>query len=192
MGTAERTQRPGIILFVSLQGRDGWLFQWPSTGDPFYRIVLRGQQIDLVVDSTNSMQSYLYDKANFIDYPPPLEIMPVSSGLAASEINPPFVQVQWYGDPTAVYYQVQELVSAVWTPVFEITEVGAPIYSWQSYLLADASTHQYQVVSFNSLDQGSAGMQVTVSVVTPPDFVETDYTITYDNTGHQIVLALIP
>jgi len=183
----ESTQRPGITLYITLLGSNqGWLFQWPSTGDPYYRIVLQGQEIARVFDATNGMQSYIYNGSNFVINPPPLEVMPSSAGLAPSEINQPYLQIQWYGDPQASSYQVQENSQTL----FQIAEVGAEVYTWITPVLADGQTHSYQVYSYNIIGQQSPALNFDVEVVTPSIITESLYDVTYDGVGSQIVFNL--
>lgn len=187
----DQTQRPGVTLYISLLSDNrGWLFQWPSTGDVYYRVVLRGVQLEVVVDETDGMQSYVYNGPGFLAYPPPLEIT-IGATLAPSEINKPFLQMQWYGETTASYYQVQEYLSGSWQTWYQIGEIGAPVYSWTTPLLVDETTHLYRVMAFNIIDQSSAALAFDMTpVVTPPDLVDTTLKVSYDGTGHNIVLAL--
>lgn len=186
----ERPASSGVLLYITLlPNNGGWLFEWPALGDAYYRIVLRGQEIDRVIDTTNSMQSYIFNGVGFSAYPPPLEIMPASAGLAPSEINQPFLVIQWYGDLTVARYELQEYLNSEWQDTFAIAELGSTVYTWQSEILVDETIHLYQVVSFNSIDQASDGLAFNITpVVTPPDYVDTDYLIDYDNVGHNITL----
>jgi hypothetical protein len=184
----EHAQRPGIVLYITKLINGGWLFQWPSTGDPYYRIVLQGEQIATVVDSTNSMQSYTITNPNFTSFPPPLEIMPASAGLAPSEINQPFLSVQWYGNPTAAMYQIQENIGGSWQLWFQIAEIGVTVYTWNGPILEDQTIHNYQVVAFNSLGQTAPPVPYQICVVTPPLFDDNDYEVNY--ASGQLVLSL--
>lgn len=187
----EETQRPGILLYIILLGGNGgWLFQWPSTGDIYYRIVLQGEQIDSVLDDGTGMQSYTFTGAGFITYPPPLEIVPGSAGQSPSEINKPFLLIQWYGESDATTYQVQENIGGDWFTWFQITEVGAQVYSWQAPLLDDLTLHNYRVIAFNSIGQEGTPVSFNIFVVTPPAFVDFNYNVTY--TGSQIQFGLAP
>lgn len=166
----------------------GWFFEWSSTGAEYYRIVLQGREIDKVADIPSSMQSYTYQGANFIAYPPPLEIVPSDAGMADSEINKPFLIIQWYG-VEASYYAIQELIDADWRDMFRIEEIGAQVYSWSTPLLADQTTHNYRVLAYNSIEQASTPLEFDIDVVTPPEFVDTDFTIDY--VGTNIVLDFV-
>lgn len=183
------TTTTGIIVTITMQADGSWLFEWPSTGDSYYRIVLQGEELTKVTDETNGIQQYVYDGPAFISYPPPLEIMPASAGLAPSEINKPFIAMQWYDVDGAVRYEVQELVSAVWTTKFFIEDVDAVLYTWRSVPLTDQTTHQYRVLAYNSIDQASDPLEFDIYVVTPPLFVETDFAIEY--VGTDIVLDFV-
>jgi hypothetical protein len=186
---AEETQRPGILLYITLLGGNGgWQFQWPSTGDVYYRIVLQGEQIDSVLDNGTGLQTYVFRGIGFINYPPPLEIVPGSAGQAPSEINRPFLLIQWYGESDAAYYQVQERVGGNWQLWFQTAETGAQVYSWQSSLLTDLSAHNYQVLAYNSIGQAGTPVPFNILVVTPPSFVDPNYNVTY--TGSQIQFGL--
>lgn len=189
---SEVTQRPGIIVTVSLlSSGNGWLFQWPSTGDLFYRIVLHGVQIATVFDLTHGLQSYTYADANYFDYPPPLEIMPISAGLAPSEINEPTITIQWYGNLLASSYDVQELIAGIWVTRMSISEIGATVYSWTSEILADGSDHPYQVLAYNAQGQPSPGLAFEIVVVTPPEVIDKNFKISYDGSGLNIVVASV-
>lgn len=180
---------PSIVLSITLlPSGEGWRFQWQSIGDPYYRIVLFGEQLDAVKDNGGTL-TYDYIGIGFDLYPPPLEVVGSSAGLAASELNKPYLTIQWYANQAASYYEVQEYIDSDWSPVFRIAEIGTQVYTWVSLLLDDESDHQYRVVAFNELDQASSGLEFNITpVVTPYNFIETDYTLTYDGTLHQIVL----
>lgn len=114
--------------------------------------------------------------------------------LAPSELNRPFLTMQWYGVGigSAAFYRVQEFIGGNWVTQFETAESGAPVYSWTSQLLVDESTHVYQVLAYNSLEQPSGPLEFDITpVVTPPDFVETLYDVTYDGVLEEIVLDLL-
>lgn len=183
---------PGVVLFITLLGNNqGWQFQWPATGAAYYRVILRGKQLDLVTATDTGMQTYVYDGVGFLDYPPPLEIVEETT-QAASEINKPFLTIQWYGSTAATYYEVEEYVSSAWVVRFETAEVGATVYTWTSPLLVDGTTHLYRVTAYNSIEQGSTPLEFDISpVVTPPDFVETLYNVDYDEGTNEIIVEVI-
>lgn len=181
----------GIVLSITLLASGaGWQFQWPSTGAAYYRIVLRGKQIETIIDETNGLMTYVYDGVGFTTYPPPLEIME-EEVVAASELNRPFLTIQWYGMSSVAYYLLQEFVAPNWITRFEIAEINAAVYSWTSPLLADESIHTYRVLAYNAINQESDPLEFDITpVVTPPDFNEDLYTVFYDGTAHEIVFDL--
>lgn len=182
----------GVILYITLLGDgSGWKFEWPSTGATYYRIVLRGQVLAVVPNDTNGMLSYSYAGVGFVAYPPPLEVME-EEAIAPSELNRPFITIQWYGDEDASYYIVEEYISGTWTTMFETAEAGAAFYSWSSPILVDESTHTYRVTAYNTIDQASTPIEFDISpVVTPPDFNEALYNVTYDDAAEEITFDLI-
>lgn len=185
---SELTQTGIVLSIILLPNGDGWQFQWPSTGAAFYRIVLRGRQIAIVPDNTNGLMTYNYDGFGFTTYPPPLEIMEENT-VAPSELNRPFITIQWYGQAAVSYYLLQENISGTWTTMFEIGEIGAFIYSWSSMLLVDESTHTYRVIAYNVIGQPSDAMAFDITpVVMPPNFNESLYSVEYD--GANIVFDL--
>lgn len=188
----EHTQRPGIVLSITLLANGlGWLFSWSDTGASYYKVVLRGELLAIVSGSPGNTVSYNYDNPGFINYPPPLEIVEYPT-QAPSEINQPFLLIQWYAVEDAAYYQVQELVSSSWVTLFEILEIGSTLYSYQTALLEDETTHNYRVIVFNELDQGSSGLLFDITpVVTPPNFIESLYQITYDGVGSNVILDTV-
>ena len=186
--TAPQTQ---IQLTITMLGNNGgWLFEWPSTGASYYRIVLFGHELGVVVDVPSSLISYTYEGAGYFDYPPPLEVVEEAS-LAASELNKPYITIQWYGLSTASYYIVEEYLGSEWSQVFHIGEINAGVYTWVSERLNDSSTHLYRVTAYNSIDQSATPLEFDIEVVTPPNLVESLYELTYDDGAEEFTFDVV-
>ncbi len=151
-----------------------WEFTWASTGDPYYRVVFRGQLLGTV-----TTELFIYNLTGpYSAYPPAIEITKPTE-QAASEINSPNFTIQWFGDSDASNYTVQEYISGTWTTIFSMKECGAYVYTYTILYLDTESTHLYRVVSYNELGVPTAGDTITVKIVTPTKLTETDFTITY-------------
>lgn len=142
--------QPSYIAWSVTQLPDGrWKYTWTYPAKE-YRIVLYGRLL-----ATTTQQSYIYEEL-VRETPPPLEIV---TGQADSEINPPFITIQWKGDPTAQQYRVQELLTT-WKDVMVLNEVGLPVYSVTTPRSNDGDFRSYRVLPDTT--------QFDFNVITPP------------------------
>lgn len=162
------------ILTIVFQSDKTWLFSWASTGDPSYNVVLEGKILQQV-----STTSYNFKLPHYDRFPPPLEIVP-STKLALSQKFIPFAVIQWYGEPSASYYQVDEQEGSSWTTRQTVKETGGTVYTFVSPVLADESFHTYRVRAFNSIGVPSAPLEFTFLVVTPKRHADGHFALSYN------------
>ena len=157
-----------------LQNADqSWTFTWANAGSSSYRIVLQG-----VVLSTVSILSYTHKGNGFKTFPPPIEVAS-DSALVFSEKYKPYFYIQWYGEPLATQYLVQQLVSAVWTTLARVQESGQWLYTYQRSILLDETTDQFRVIAEDDIGNQAPPRQYTRYVVCPPLPVDAHTAISY-------------
>jgi hypothetical protein len=148
-----------------------WLFTWNSTGAAYYRVVLHGHEIG----NTNT-NSYTYNLPILVDSsePPPIEVVEEKK-LAVSELNLPYMILQWYGVVGAVSYRVyqQEGLSFVLRETF--ANVPQFMYTFITSLLSDEMEHKFRVVGVNVDGLESTPLTYTYKMVRPPLPVKTSY-----------------
>ncbi len=171
------------ITSIIKQPDNSWRFQWTGA-DPSgpYKVVLSGEVLTITSHNT-----FTYDGVGYFDYPPPLEIV-LATDFADTENNPPFVLIQWYTDEFAANYEVQLYVTPIWSPIFDIAEIGSQVYTYSTGLLVDGVYNRYQVVAYNSVEDASSGREYIVNMVTCPVFVESAYEVDYDDDTQKIIL----
>lgn len=170
---ATSSQLSSMIVSVTLLSDGTWQYTWNGPAGR-YNVVLYGNVIAIATTNT-----YIYDLTGS-PTPPPLEIVPVGEP-AMTEINRPFLRIQWYGDPNAIRYEVQEL-GTTWESVAYLSEIGEQVYTVDTPTLTDGETHQYRVIAFNDLD-GSSPLPTyfTIVVVTCPVIAELSITYSTPN-----------
>ena len=139
-----------------------WKFTW-SPGAAPYSVWLEGVEVttDLLIEE------YEYDGADFPDVPPPLEILEAGD-IADNETYPPRALVQWYGNPLAVAYEVEQKIDGVFTLVVAATERGDGYYSWTSLPLDDVTTHEFRVKAIDSFGNEGPLISFSVDIVRNP------------------------
>jgi hypothetical protein len=165
-----------MIQFTSIvkQSSGSWLFSWNSTGATTYRVVLYGQQI-----ATTTTNSYAWEGQGYNTFPPPLEV--VDTDFAQSELYLPFLVVQWYSEPGADSYLIQQNVAGNWITVGSQFEEGSWVYTYQTPTLIDERPYQYQVIAVDSLGNQATPRQYNVFIVTPPTPPDGQVQVTYSN-----------
>lgn len=139
-----------------------WVFTWADTGADVYRVVLFG-----VLVGTTSRLTWVWDGNGFLNSPPPLEV--VEDGeLALSELYPPYLAVQWYQEPGAESYTVEEYRSSSWAEVASIDEQGTWVYSYVTQTLTDGYLEKLRVTAYDDLGNPSAPEGFTMTVLTAP------------------------
>lgn len=176
-----------MIQFTTIERSEegDWRFVWPATSGP-YRIVLFGNVLNVQDDT-----EYIYTQLGFTDYPPPLEVVSGLTTLADSEIDPPYLRVQWYRETGVNGYVVQLYNGTDWDDEFSISEVGAGVYS-SDIPLIDGASYLARVVSFNSVEDQSPGQEYSISAIVHPIFADSLYTVDYNNSTHEIEIKLAP
>lgn len=174
-----------IQFTIIEQLQDGnWHFVWPDTA-PAYKVVLAGRIQGIV--TTNE---FTFSGLGYSDFPSPIEVI-LSSLTTETETDPPFVRIQWYGDPAVFAYSVQKYNGTDWDEVFQIGEIGSGVYTYESPALADGSIHLYQVIGFNRNEDPSIGRQFGFTVITCPVVVESLYLTEYNNATQEIKVSLV-
>lgn len=180
------------IQFTScvFQENGSWLFEWDAVGGATeYRIILEGNEIDSVEDPEYTFTGPM--RPGWAgDYPPPLEVM-VDDNLAPSEINKPFLLVQWYQEDgaDAEYYSFDEYLSGSWSNRIIQDENGSWVYSIQTPTLADETLFIYRVIGYGSIQQPTDAQGYRIFVVRPPTFADTSIEVSYDDDLEEIVIS---
>jgi hypothetical protein len=165
-----------MIQFTSIiRSTDGsWTFNWNATTGS-YRIVLWGEEL-----ATVSVTSYNYRNPTYKDFPPPLEV--VDYGLALSEENEPYLVMQWYGEPQASNYLIQQSKDngATWGNIGSLEENGQWIYTFRTGILVDRTKYQYRVIAVDNVDNQSPARYYTKYIVCPPIPPDSTVSVTYN------------
>lgn len=88
---------------------------------------------------------------------------------APDDVFPARVTIGWDSVPNAVYYDVQEKVSSVWTTRQFVQATGKGFYNWRSRYLEDVTTHEFRVVAVDAAGERGAAINFSGLVVRHPD-----------------------
>lgn len=169
------------ITNIVLNADGTWTFTWANVGAAFYRVVLWGIQIARLNGTT-----YTWTGREYSTYPPPLEIA-FQDQKVISETYLPYLIIQWYGDPSAQGYLVQQKSGNNWTTISTPQEVGSWVYTYQTVILKDENTYVYRVIALDQYGNQSTPRQYIRYVVCPPALAETSFKVQYNNPNVQIV-----
>ncbi len=165
-----------MVAYTAVEkiGERAWRWKWTAGTGP-YEAWLWGR---LIQGNLTATEITLDGVGSDALEPPPLEVIDTGlSETAASSLHPPYVRLQWLGASGVEHYLVEESVAGVWSTVGVVVEDGTGLYSWESGVLVDGSTHAYRVVAVDS--RGNRGLEVaaTVDVICAPEppRVQTSY-----------------
>lgn len=148
-----------------------WVFAWVDTGADFYRIILHGHEI-----ANTNLNTYTFNLpiSNNSNLPPPIEVV-AERNLAVSELNLPYMILQWYGSIGAVSYRIYELQGVSW--VLKETFANQPqfLYTFVTSLLSDEEAHKFRIVAVNEAGMESTPLAFSYKVVRPPLPVSLSY-----------------
>lgn len=105
------------------------------------------------------------------DYEPPLlQILDSASTDTVYETeNPSVICLQWRGDSSHSYYEVQESVAGTWTHRRIMVENGQGYYEYQTLPLDDVTTATWRVLAYDSQENVGRSMEFNVLVVRNPE-----------------------
>jgi hypothetical protein len=158
-----------------------WTFAWADTGADSYRVVLYGVELAVVTDTT-----YTWDREGFTNFPPPVEVVE-EGDVAESEVYQPYLLIQWYKEPFAASYSVQEFQTSQWNQINTAVDTGEWVYSYQTRTLEDGTQEKLRVLALDELDNVSAARGFTKDVLANPKPPDGDISITYS--ASNIVIA---
>ncbi len=145
----------------------GWNFTWDASsssgGSAGYDIWLQGRLLSTVTE-----EEYECLEPDYVDTPPPLEIV-VEGEAAENDLYPPFAVLQWFGVSTASAYIVEELVGISWLLRSTVLEIGSGYYAMQTFLLADCTAASWRVRPVDSQGNAGTALTSTFTVVRNPD-----------------------
>lgn len=178
-----------MIQFTSIEmtRRGTWIFKWADAGAPFYRVVLFGR----LVAEVEGLE-FEYGKDDFGDDPPLLEVVK-DDELALSEINPPFLIMQWWPQDDTAYYDIERKTQgfgSAWVPFREVTERQFPVYTQQTKLHPSEEIAEYRIHAVNIVNVPSDTQEdFKQMIVTPDDFRRSDREVSYDKGTTSIVIS---
>jgi len=145
-----------------------WTFIWADIGASYYRAVLWGLE-QKQVNPQNGFASFTWNKQEYKKFPPPIEIA-FEDQQVLSELYVPYLILQWYSDPLASKYQIQQSTDngATWTVIATLTQAGAWVYSYQTVILIDEVAYKYRVIAIDSIGNQSVARNFVRYVVCPP------------------------
>ena len=155
-----------IDTTATRQSSGSWLFTWTAGSAP-YAVWLDGK----LLTSGLTAESYEYTGGEYVDTPPPVEILE-SGDTPKNQDYPPRYTIQWRGNVNAYAYVVQQYLSGTWTDVGFSIERGKGYYRYETLALADAESHQFKVIALDLYDNEGTAIAFTVSMVrnpAPPD-----------------------
>lgn len=157
-----------------------WIFKWTATNATKYRIVLYGSELATITDTT-----YVPKIQGYSSFPPPIEVME-NDDLALSEQFPPYLIIQWYGEPCD-YYIVEELVGTTWNVKKTINEIGSSVYSITTPILVDGSNHIYGIQAVSN-GLVSSVQRFMINVIASP-IIDPAIEIGYDPVVQNITIT---
>ena len=78
-------------------------------------------------------------------------------------------KLTWNAVTGTDHYRVEQLISAVWTPVSNVPEVGLPTYEYWTARLEDSTATQFRVIPVFTVGQEGSAIAGTVFFVRHPD-----------------------
>lgn len=161
------------FLSITLNSNGSWTFTWANAGAAYYRVVLYGAE-----QARTTELSYTWNTPGYGDFPPPLEIA-YEEQLVESELFPPLLTLQWYGDQSCQGYQVEYYNGTTWEVVKVIQETGQWLYSYTTPVLTDETLYQFRVTSTNLIGTSSTPVPYNRLVVCVPKSPDADLDIAY-------------
>jgi len=161
-----------------LNTESGWKFYWNADPTKRYKAVYKG-----VILEKNLTDSYVSFLPNFIEYPPPIEVIEENT-FADSEKNLPFVLLQWY-TVKCNCFEVQEYLSGAWNSIGYIQyNSNTFIYSFKSKDLNEDRVYNLRVIAIDDVENTATPLAFVKDVVMPPSTPKVD--ISYNTTLNTI------
>lgn len=175
---------------ITKRANGTWLFTWTEAEAAYYRIVLFGRE--LATGITNRQYVYTQPVPDYSAYPPPLELV-ATIDPAQSEINKPFIVLQWYGIRSNIevsYYQLQQYNEAVsaWQDGIKVMNNDSFMYSKTTPVLLDGTTYNFRILAVGTDNQVGCALPFRVRMVCCPVLVEPSIAIDYDNDSQAITV----
>lgn len=165
-----------------------WVFNWSQLAVDFYRVILNGRMIASVPNPESGEAQYIFgDPGPYSTKPPPLEVVGPTE-LADSEVDTPFLRLQWYNDTDCDRYEVQEFVSGQWVRRSTIATTDAAIHTVTTVVLADESTYQFRVIGYNETGEATLPLDFVTETASPPLFDDTTIAVHYDEDTNDIII----
>lgn len=99
--------------------------------------------------------------------------------LTISEINKPYLLLQWYRVENARVYEIRKWDGSEWVRYAILEENGSWVYSLETGNLEDETLHQFRVVAIDLLEQESDPLEFRAFVVRPPTLDPATVSLTY-------------
>lgn len=157
-----------------------WAFTWPAGTSP-YSVWLDG----IRVASGLTTESYQHSDPDYIDTPPPLEVLE-DGDTAENYLYPPIVRLQWRGDQNAAGYIVEQYISDEWVRVAQVIEDRKGYYLWTSEALTDDAVHQFRVYAVSLQGGETTPISFGIEIARNPAPPSVSYSV---DTAGDIVVA---
>jgi len=172
---------------ITADSGGAFLYEW-SGGTSGYKLFTEdgayeqrgGSQLAEITNEATTETSLILDGSDTGE-PPFLEIIDnTSTSEAQTEINPPFLTLQWRGSTDAWYYLIQESVSSVWTdrgtaggfvdpyanPDGDVR--GAGYFQFKTTAVENETTPSYRVVPYDVNYTSGQPLQFDIFMVRNP------------------------
>lgn len=160
-------------------------YEWTITATGPVDVYRYGLQV-----ATNSTETTFTFYSTDALEPPALEFVNANTTALIQNVRySPRATIQWRGDPTLSYYDVQQYstASSAWASKFQVRESGNGYYKSKTPALADATSHQWRVLGYDAAFNATPeGLPFTFSMTRNPPPPSVQFTYTSSNTSINI------
>jgi len=155
-------------------GYKTWQFEQPLTSTSLYEWYSSGK---LILAST---EQYLTIDSDSSDAPPTMEGKYTNSTDTPLSIEyPPYLRLQWRGNPNCSYYLVEHYsTSSSWGYYASIYETMQGYYWCETTKIPDGSTEQFRIKTVDIMGNESTDMPYTMVMHTLPTPPTVNFTYT--------------
>lgn len=171
---------------ITLQSDRRWRFTWDATSQDF-KIVLAGRTKSTVPNPDSGPVIYIFDGMGpYSIIPPPIEAVPVGE-YAESEVDVPFLRIQWYADPSVTRYEFLEYVSGNWVVRgWAMVSSSSVINSITTNPLHDEREYSFRIINYNASGEASDPLEINVFTGSHPIFDDSNIVVEYNETTNAI------